>query len=111
MNPDPRSDAPSVDGILRHDWESERDVGILVGLLRGSTTPEQFIYREVELDELWRWLDDELRAERDGERLAALRGMKEHVMRAHDLSAEGEVDQAADELVAAWSRHGERLRA
>lgn len=102
----PRDDRPSVDHILRYDWETAENVDVLIDLLERSTTPEQFIYREVELDELWRWLDDELREERDEVRIAALKGLKENVMRAHDLSAEGEVREAAGELREGWSRCG-----
>lgn len=110
MDPD-RTDpaSPSVDHILRHDWERAQGIDVLIDLLERSRTPEQFIYREVELDELWRWLDDELREEQDPERLAALGAMKQHVMRAHDLSAEGAVQEAAGELRAGWRRCGQAV--
>jgi hypothetical protein len=89
-------------------WQPDT-VELLIHLLRRSSTPEQFIYREAELDEYWRFLDDEIRTAPRGERAAVLEQLKASVMRAHDLAAEGHVAEAADGLHQSWQACRHRL--
>ncbi len=71
--------------------------------LAASEGPEQLIYRECELDEIWRLVDLEIASiHAVGGRnpdLAALESLRAAVMEAHDLvGVEGDVARAAARL-------------
>ena len=83
-----------------HDVDDYFEVTIqaMIDRLERSTSHEQFVYRETELDEMWRVVDIELKQARSGdqERLNELRAI---IMHAHDLvGVEGEPLKAADVL-------------
>lgn len=73
---------------------------VLVQRIERSRTPEQLIYREAELDEVWRLLGNHAGAhpEMAPERLAEL---KAAVMAAHDLVGVDENPKAAAERLRA----------
>ncbi len=82
------------------DW-SQITVWALIDRIQRSDTEEQLIYRETELDELWRLLDiASASATRDGAAHAPeLLRMKQTVMQVHDLvGVEHKPAEAADLL-------------
>jgi len=90
-----------LDDVLPVENFSDLTLRTLADRLQRSTTAEQHIYRESELDELWRLLDIALRAgDPDGLRDARWLGaMRDAVHRAHDLvGMEGKPKAAADVL-------------
>jgi hypothetical protein len=71
-------------------------------LLVGNT-PEQLIYRECELDEIWRLLDLDITSLRatggSADELARLQRLRDIVMQAHDLvGVDGKPAAAAERL-------------
>ncbi len=90
-----------LDSIFPVDNMSDLTIQTLVDRIQRSTTDEQFIYRETELDELWRLVDMAQRqgdpeGRRDAEQLQSMRDM---VHRAHDLvGMEGKPVEAAAAL-------------
>lgn len=90
-----------LDDVLPIENFSDLTLRMLADRLQRSTTAEQHIYRESELDELWRLLDIALRAgDPDGLRDAGWLGvMRDAVHRAHDLvGMEGKPKEAAEVL-------------
>ncbi|MBB3927399.1 hypothetical protein GGR43_003128 [Sphingobium jiangsuense] len=73
-----------LDDIHDVDDYSDATLRAMIDRLERSTTEEQFIYRETELDEMWRLVDIRL-IQAEGEERAALLVLKEAIMRAHDL--------------------------
>jgi len=73
-----------LDDIHNVDDYSDATLRAMIDRLERSTTEEQFIYRETELDEMWRLVDIRL-TQAEGEERAALLVLKEAIMRAHDL--------------------------
>ncbi|HEX7711093.1 MAG TPA: hypothetical protein VF418_09135 [Sphingomonadaceae bacterium] len=76
-----------LDDIIPVENFSDLTIQTLADRLQRTRTAEQCIYRETELDELWRLIDIAVRAGdpdglRDGE---TLRRMRDAVHRAHDL--------------------------
>ena len=88
-----------LDEINDIDDFSQITLGALSSRLEQSTTVEQLIYRETELDEVWRLVDIALTfAERERDpQSAALARLKAAVMQAHDLVGieERPIDAAA----------------
>lgn len=90
-----------LDDILPIENFSDLTIQVLAERMARSATPEQFIYRESEMDELWRLLDIAVRAGdpdglRDREKLHMMRDL---VHRAHDLvGMEGKPKEAAEAL-------------
>jgi hypothetical protein len=87
-----------LDDVLVVSSISDLTIQTLADRLQRSTTDEQHIYRESELDELWRLLD--IAASGDGlegiRRKAWLATMRDAVHRAHDLvGMEGRPQEAA----------------
>jgi len=82
----PQMQEKSVDLDDIHDVDDYSDATLrtMIDRLERSTTEEQFIYRETELDEMWRLVDIRL-IQAEGEERAALLVLKEAIMRAHDL--------------------------
>jgi len=76
-----------LDTILPVETMSDLTIQTLVERLQRSRTPEQFIYRESELDELWRLVDIALRAGTSADMRGEerLRQMRDAIHRAHDL--------------------------
>lgn len=78
--------------------------------LETSTTFQQLILREVEMDEIWRRVDTVIKDERERgappEKLAALERLHALVFEAHDLAADGEPLEAAKRLRAAMTVMG-----
>ena len=76
-----------LDDVLPVENFSDLTIQMLSDRMHRSRSPEQFIYRESEMDELWRLLDIAVSAgDPDGLRdEARLRQMREVVHRAHDL--------------------------
>jgi len=68
----------------------------MIDRLERSTTEEQFIYRETELDEMWRVVDIRL-IQAEGREHQDLLTLKAAIMRAHDL-----VGMESKPLDAAW---------
>jgi hypothetical protein len=81
---------------------SLRTLIALIGRLRRTETPEQFILRETELDDAYRNADAELReAESDEAQPAVveeLRRVRRLVINAHDFVGESNVHAAIEEL-------------
>lgn len=73
-----------LDDIHDVDDYSDATLRAMIDRLERSTTEEQFIYRETELDEMWRLVDIRL-TQAEGEERAALLVLKEAIIRAHDL--------------------------
>ncbi len=87
-----------LDDVLPVENYSDLTIQLLSERLLRSRSPEQFIYRESEMDELWRLLDIAVRSgDPDGLRdEARLRQMREIVHRAHDLvGMDGKPQEAA----------------
>ncbi|WP_044332783.1 hypothetical protein [Sphingomonas hengshuiensis] len=87
-----------LDDVLPVENFSDLTIQLLSERLLRSRSPEQFIYRESEMDELWRLLDIAIRSgDPDGLRdEARLRQMREIVHRAHDLvGMDGKPQEAA----------------
>ena len=76
-----------LDDILPVGNISDLTIQLLADRLQRTRSPEQCIYRESELDELWRLIDIAVRAgDPDGLRdEVQLRHMRDIVHRAHDL--------------------------
>ncbi len=90
-----------LDDVLPVENFSDLTIQLLCDRLQRSRTQEQFIYRESEMDELWRLLDIAVRTgDPDGLRdEAQLRRMRTLVHRAHDLvGMEGKPQEAAAAL-------------
>jgi hypothetical protein len=93
----------SLDDIHAVDDLSQITMRALIDRLRRSTTAEQLIYRETELDEMWRLADIAL-AEAERKRGAdreRLRRIKDAVMRAHDLVGVDMQPRAAADILRA----------
>jgi len=76
-----------VDEIYDVDDWSEITVRAMIARLEQSTTPEQFVYRETELDEMWRLVDIALKDAKKflmPERIELAR-VRDLIMTAHDL--------------------------
>lgn len=87
-----------LDDIMPVGTISDPTIQLLADRLQRTRTPEQCIYRESELDELWRLVDIALRAgDPDGVRdETQLRHMRDIVHRAHDLvGRDGKPKEAA----------------
>lgn len=93
----------SLDDIHPVDDLSQITMRALVDRLQRSTTAEQLIYRETELDEMWRLADIALaEAERNrGADRERLRRIKDAVMRAHDLVGVDMQPRAAADILRA----------
>jgi len=90
-----------LDEVLPIENFSDLTIQMLADRLQRSTTVEQHIYRESEMDELWRLLDIAVRSgDPDGVRSAArLAAMRDAVHRAHDLvGMDGKPKEAAEAL-------------
>lgn len=90
-----------LDDVLPVDNVSDLTIRTLADRLQRSTTAEHHIYRETELDELWRLLDIARRSgDPDGLRDTDwLNAMRDAVHRAHDLvGMEGKPKEAAEVL-------------
>lgn len=79
---------------------SQANIQMLVYLLQHSWRTEQWLYREAELDELWRSAEVELESARklyspDGSRLEAYVQLCEACISAHNLASEGCLDESA----------------
>lgn len=95
-----------LDDIIPVENFSDLTIQILAERLQRSRTAEHYIYRESELDELWRLLDIACRSgDPDGLRGSEeLRSMRFIVHRAHDLvGMEGKPKEAAEVLREALS--------
>lgn len=90
---------------------STDSIATLVDLLDRSSRPEHWLYREAELDDLWRHAEMELASARalapDSSLVDAYQHLYETAFAAHNLAAHGRLDEAAARLREA----GERLRA
>ena len=94
-----------IDDILEAEDFGRATLTRLADRLRASTTLEQFIYRETELDEVWRLVDVAMSAaETSAERLR-LAALREAVVTAHDMVG------IEHRPVAAASRLGEAVLA
>ena len=93
-----------LDDIIPVENFSDLTIQVLIDRLVRTKSAEQCIYRESELDELWRLIDIAARAgDPDGLRDAAtLRRMRDAVHKAHDLvGMENKPKDAAEALRAA----------
>lgn len=90
-----------LDDVLPVENFSDLTIQLLADRLARSRTPEQCIYRESELDELWRLIDIAAHAgDPDGLRDAAtLSHMREAVHKAHDLVGMDEKPKQAAEVL------------
>lgn len=77
----------------------------LIDLLHGSTIPEHWLYREAELDDLWRHAEMEIRGAlvdgRPTRVVDAFANLHRTAFEAHDLAAAGRLDEAAGALARA----------
>lgn len=90
-----------LDTVIPVEAVSDLVIQTLIDRIQRSTTFEQFIYRENELDELWRLVDIALRVgEPIGARgTEALMRLRDAVHRAHDLvGMDGKPAEAAAAL-------------
>jgi len=90
-----------LDDIVPVENFSDLTIHMLAERMQRSTTQEQCIYRESEMDELWRLIDIAVRAgDPDGLRdEARLRAMRDAVQRAHDLvGMDGKPKEGAEAL-------------
>jgi hypothetical protein len=98
----------SLDDIHEvHDY-SEITLRALIDRLQRSSSDEQFIYRESELDEMWRIVDIELGEAEKFRRpeCDTLRDIRTAIMAAHDLvGMEGRPLEAAERLRAIKLQH------
>ncbi len=104
MNKLPEGSMHLDDVVPIEDFSNETLIA-LAQRLETSTTFQQLILREVEMDEVWRRVDTVIKAERERadtpEALAAVKALvrvHELVFEAHDLAAEGEPLEAAKRL-------------
>lgn len=98
-----------LDDIIAVENFSDLTIQTLADRLARTRTAEQCIYRESELDELWRLIDIAERAgDPEGLRDAAtLARMREAVHRAHDLvGMDGKPREAAEALRGALGAQG-----
>ena len=95
-----------LDDVIPVENFSDLTIQVLVDRLQRTKSAEQCIYRESELDELWRLLDIAVRAG-DPEGLrdsATLAKMRDAVHQAHDLvGMDGKPKEAAEVLRTALS--------
>jgi hypothetical protein len=75
---------PMLDEIYDVDDYSQIAIQAMIDRLERSTTEEHYIYRETELDEMWRLVDISLGIATASERHGLSR-LKAAIMRAHDL--------------------------
>ena len=90
-----------LDEILPVENFSDLTIQMLADRMQRSTTFEHFVYRESEMDELWRLLDIAVRSgDPDGLRdEEKLRSMRSIVHKAHDLvGMDGKPKEAAEVL-------------
>jgi hypothetical protein len=96
------SDEGAVDRITEINGLTLGALIPLIERLRQTETPNQFYCREAELDDAYRHADVDLKvAEEDAmdeKRVAEMRRIRQHVIRAHDLVGESNVNAAVDEL-------------
>lgn len=86
-----------TDVILPIDF-SPGTLQSIVDLLQVSTRFEHFVYREMELDEVWRLVEAAHKYETDQKQITRLRRLLDVVAEAHDLVGEGQADEAARRL-------------
>ena len=74
----------------------------LVDRLRATETPNQFLCRELELDEAYLQADADLRSAQVGSSgelsIERARVIRSHVLKAHDLVGESDIPPAVQEL-------------
>jgi len=91
-----------ADGIVRLDDLSLATLIALVDRLRETETPDQFLCREIELDEAYLEADSELRQVTDRgaqpDSLDRAKLIRALVIRAHDLLGESDIVAAVQEL-------------
>lgn len=92
-----------VDGAVPVDDFTPETIGRLAGRILDSRAEEDFVYREAELDDLWRIVETATWSARDGllpaPEIAHLDELLTVVRRAHDLVGHGHPD--ADPVLAA----------
>lgn len=74
-----------LDDIQTVEDVSEITIRSMIDRLRRSTTSEQFIYRETELDEMWRIVDLALKDPARTADADSLSKLREAIVTAHDL--------------------------
>lgn len=79
-----KGNALVLDDIHDVDDYTQITIRALIDRIERSTTPEQFIYRETELDEMWRLVDIRLRHAEGAER-TSLEALRKAIVAAHDL--------------------------
>jgi hypothetical protein len=96
---------PSRDVDRLHDVEdfTDKSLRALIGRIERSHAPEHMVYREAELDEVWRLVEGALRDLRaqggSGEIAAIMERLRAIVMRAHEfVGVDADVAKAAAEL-------------
>jgi hypothetical protein len=88
-----------LDDVMEAQDFDRATLGTVAERLRGSRTLEQFIYREAELDEVWRLLDTAVLHAGSLEERMRLTQLREAVVEAHDLvGAEHNPQAAANRL-------------
>ncbi len=97
------SSTPAPDDICPVEDFSPATLTAMIDALERSTTREHFVYREAELDDLWRVLDTALRGARkdtrERERAARLERLQAIAEQAHDLvGADERPNEAAARL-------------
>jgi hypothetical protein len=92
-----------IDRLYELDDFSDKSLMALIGRIERSHAPEHLIYRESELDEVWRLVESALREVRvrggADELESLLLQLRDIVVRAHDfVGVDGGVGKAAAEL-------------
>ena len=91
-----------ADQTVELEGLSLRAVIQLIDRLRQTETEDQFLHREVELDDAYRHADMDLRlAEADqvgSQQISELQRVREHILKAHDLVGESNRAAAIEEL-------------
>jgi hypothetical protein len=90
------------DGIVQLDDLSLSTLIALVDRLRETETPDQFLCREIEMDEAYLQADAEVRFATDRgegpESVEQTKVIRAHVIKAHDMVGESNISAAVQEL-------------
>src|SRR5438477_11789958 len=90
------------DGIVQLDDLSLSTLIALIDRLHETETPDQFLCREIEMDEAYLQADAEVRIVTDKgagpESIEQTKVIRSHVIKAHDLVGESNIPAAVQEL-------------
>lgn len=95
-------EVPPLNEWLPIEDFSNETLVLVAQRLEQSTTPRQFIAREAEMDDLWRFVEASIdRGLREGAEPRAINGLRrlfDAIAEAHDMTGEGRTVEAAARL-------------